>query len=107
MLESRRRRLVTLWLGLTLFQLVRLFAHGIDRLHPDPRPFAEPVTVDVNRAPVAVLALLPGIGRGRAEAIVLHRVRHGWFGTVDELAEVDGLGPGTVDALREYVHVAP
>jgi competence protein ComEA len=46
---------------------------------------------------------LPGLGRTRAAAVVLHRVRHGPFRTVDDLAQVDGLGPVTVERLRRHL----
>jgi competence protein ComEA len=51
---------------------------------------------------VAELCTLPGIGQKRAEAIVLHRVRHGWFQAVAGLCEVDGLGPETVAQLAAH-----
>lgn len=84
---------------------VRAFAGGL--LGPNPRhvPVLEAVTIDVNRAPLPELMALPGVGRTRAEAIILHRVRHGWFRGVEDLAAVDGLGPLTVEALRPFVRL--
>lgn len=45
---------------------------------------------------------LPGVGRVRAEAIVLHRVRRGPFRALSELAAVDGIGPKTAAAIVEH-----
>jgi competence ComEA-like helix-hairpin-helix protein len=58
--------------------------------------------VDLNRASVAELQVLPGIGAVRAEAIVLHRIRRGPFRRLEDLDEVDGIGHGTVAALRPH-----
>ena len=46
---------------------------------------------------------LPGIGRTRAAAVVLRRVRHGPFRVVEDLAVVEGIGSATVEGLREFV----
>jgi competence protein ComEA len=62
-----------------------------------------PVLLDPNRATIAELQALPGIGPARARAIVLHRVRHGWFRDLDALAAVDGIGPVTLAGLRPYL----
>ena len=69
-----------------------------------PPPF-RPHLVDLDTAPIAELAALPGIGPGRAAAIVLDRVRHGPFPRVDDLARVPGIGPATVEALRAHARV--
>lgn len=91
------------WAVLTFFYLGRLVIHGAAPA-PD-RPFATPRTVDLNRAGIPELMTLPGLGRTRAAAVVLHRVRHGPFRTVDDLAQVDGLGPVTVERLRRHLRV--
>jgi len=54
---------------------------------------------------VSALMALPGIGRSRAAEIVLYRVRHGAFGDVEQLVEVDGIGPETLARLRPFLEV--
>ncbi|NNE43177.1 MAG: helix-hairpin-helix domain-containing protein [Gemmatimonadetes bacterium] len=61
--------------------------------------------IDLNRAGPELLAELPGIGPAKAQAIVDLRETRGTFGSVDELEEVRGIGPRTVDRLRELVTV--
>ena len=51
------------------------------------------------------LQRLPGIGEKRAQDIVAYREEHGPFGTVDELDNVSGIGPGILKGLREYASV--
>jgi len=51
--------------------------------------------VDINSASVKELASLDGIGKSKAESIVLFRKGH-CFKTVDELSLVKGIGKKTV-----------
>lgn len=99
---SRRRLLLAAWALLCAGLGVRAFTGGILAAAPSgPGPWA-PARVDINRAGMAELCTLPGIGPKRAEAIVLHRVRHGWFRLVDDLGAVDGVGPDTVAQLAPH-----
>lgn len=61
--------------------------------------------IDLNTAGVADLERLPGIGSARARAIVEYRQEHGDFRSVDDLLNVDGIGPGILEKLRTYVTV--
>lgn len=62
-------------------------------------------TVDLNAATVAELDALPGVGPVTATSIVNWRETNGRFLTVDQLAEVDGIGPGRLAKIRDLVHV--
>lgn len=62
-------------------------------------------TVDLNAATVAELDALPGVGPVTAASIVSWRETNGRFATVDQLAEVDGIGPGRLAKIRDLVHV--
>jgi len=59
--------------------------------------------LDLNEADAAQLDLLPGIGPATAAAIVAYRDEHGPFASVDDLADVRGIGPAKLDALRGLV----
>lgn len=62
-----------------------------------------PRVLDVNLAGVHELSLLPGVGRVRADAIVLERIRNGAFRSLADLERVDGLGPATIHAIAPFV----
>ena len=65
---------------------------------------AEPV--NINTADAATLAArLNGIGESKAEAIVAYREEHGAFKSVDQLAQVKGVGLKTVERNREMLSV--
>lgn len=59
--------------------------------------------ININTSSAERLQELPGIGPALAERIVEYRQRHGSFSSIDELAEVSGIGAATVDELREWV----
>lgn len=66
----------------------------------------QPVTpLDLNAATAAQLETLPGIGPATAQAIVAHREANGPFSSVDGLADVRGIGPAKLDAIRALVTV--
>jgi competence protein ComEA len=62
-------------------------------------------TVDLNRAGQPQLEELPGIGPVTAQAILTWRQQHGRFTRVEELQEVDGIGPKTYAQIAPHVRV--
>src|SRR5439155_25661311 len=63
--------------------------------------------INVNRADLAELQKLPGIGPKLSQRIVDERTLRGPFKTVDELRRVPGICPKTVEKLRPHVAVGP
>lgn len=61
--------------------------------------------ININRANVAQLQSLNGIGPTKAEEIVKYRKSHGGFRTVDELVNVKGIGPKTLIKLKPHVNI--
>lgn len=61
--------------------------------------------LDLNTATVEQLDGLPGVGPVTAAAIVAWRQANGKFTSVDQLADVDGIGPARLEKLRPLVRV--
>lgn len=61
--------------------------------------------VDLNTATVEQLDALPGVGPITAAAIVAWRQGNGSFSSIDQLGEVDGIGPARLEKLRPLVRV--
>jgi competence protein ComEA len=61
--------------------------------------------VDLNTATVEELDALPGIGPVTAAAIVAWRDANGRFTSVEQLGDVDGIGPARLEKLRALVRV--
>ena len=61
---------------------------------------AAPTVVSLSTATVEQLDTLDGVGPATAEKIVAYRTEHGGFRSLDELAEVPGIGPKKLDGLR-------
>ena len=72
---------------------------------PRPAKGAPTAPINLNTATVEQLDTLPGVGPVRAAAIVAWRNAHGKFTSVDQLAEVDGIGAGRLEKLRPLVRV--
>ena len=83
---------------------VRAVAIGAALLLVAPAFAAEPL--DINEASKEELVALDGIGPVYAERIVDYRSEHGRFESVDELAEIKGIGEKTVATIRDKVAVS-
>ena len=77
-----------------LFSLVTGFAYA-----------NQPSAININTADVATLADLNGIGESKAEAIVAYREANGPFASVDDLANVKGIGARTVENNADRIAV--
>lgn len=67
---------------------------------------AEPAgPVDINTADSSELQRLHGVGPARAEAILELRSERGRFRSVDDLIDVKGIGPATLERIRELAVV--
>ena len=74
-------------------------AVSAEQANAAPAAVAEaPAAVNINKADAATLASqLKGIGPSRAQEIVRHREAYGPFASMEELGEVKGIGPATLE----------
>ncbi|MDQ7728338.1 ComEA family DNA-binding protein [Halomonas sp. SpR8] len=63
----------------------------------------EVAPINVNAADVELLAELPGIGPSRAEALIEEREANGNFESAEDLERVSGIGPATIDRMRDQL----
>jgi competence protein ComEA len=61
--------------------------------------------VNINTADVQALTKLKGIGTKKAEAIVAWRKANGAFKSVDQFADVKGVGAKTLEANRKNIRI--
>jgi len=61
--------------------------------------------VDINTANQADLESVKGLGPVKAKAIIEYRNKHGMFKSVEELANVKGIGAGILKRLGDQVSV--
>jgi competence protein ComEA len=69
------------------------------------KPTGATEVIDLNTATAEQLDTLPGIGPVTAAAIIAWRDANGPFTSVDQLGDVDGIGPARLDKLRDLVRV--
>lgn len=61
--------------------------------------------IDLNQATLEDLTRLPGIGLSLAGRIIEFRRRNGRFREIDDLLSVPGIGPATVEKIRNRVQI--
>jgi len=61
--------------------------------------------ININKADVATLATLPGIGPSKAQSILTYREENGHFQTIDDLKNVSGIGDKTFEKLKDAITV--
>jgi competence protein ComEA len=72
---------------------------------PGAAPGGTTTLINVNTATATELEALPGIGPVLSGSIVDYRTQNGPFTSVDQLDEVSGIGPVTLEKLRPLVTV--
>jgi comEA protein len=87
--------------------LALMFVVGIAGLSPATVSAAEPPaakvsveTIHLNQATAEQLQDLPGVGPALSERIISYRDQHGPFSSVDQLADVKGIGAAKLAKLK-------
>lgn len=95
-------RLLVMFLMLWSFQPVLAIAAD-----SESTPAADQqLSVDINTADAIRLAeALPGIGPAKAALIVQWRTQNGPFTQIDQLLQIKGIGPKTLEKLRDYARL--
>ena len=62
-------------------------------------------SININRAELTQLVALPQIGPVLAVKIVEHRNSVSSFASIEQIKEVDGIGPATFSAIKFYINV--
>jgi competence protein ComEA len=65
-----------------------------------------PQKIDINRAETWLLEALPGVGEVIAQRIVDYRATNGPFKRIEDLLKVSGIGPATLEMIRDYITVS-
>ncbi|MGB2739611.1 MAG: ComEA family DNA-binding protein [Cognaticolwellia sp.] len=85
-----------------LFTLISLPLHAVDvNETPEVISTQEIQVIDINKADIQTLALLKGVGKKRAMAIVAYRELHGEFSSVEDLLNVKGIGQKMLERNKE------
>lgn len=72
---------------------------------PEVPSETKPSFININTADQTMLESLPGIGPTKAKAIVDFRQKNGSFKRIEDLLKVPGIGPKTLDGIRDQIRV--
>lgn len=61
--------------------------------------------ININTADAAQLKQIPGIGDVRAGQIITYRQQHGPFQEIEDIKQIEGIGDGLLEQIREYIKV--
>jgi len=62
--------------------------------------------IDINRAEPWLLEAMPGIGELLAQRIVDYRSENGPFRRIEDLLKVSGIGPATLEKIKDFITVS-
>jgi len=76
-------------------------------LYIDESPFEQPqeTKININTASAEELQTLYGIGPVKAQAIIDYRNENGFFHSIEEIINVSGIGPKTLEKIRDEITV--
>lgn len=74
-------------------------AEGADSINPGYRTGK----ININKASLGELQLLPGIGEVKAGQIIEYREAHGNFDVIDEITNVPGIGIDTYERIKDLI----
>lgn len=77
-------------------------SQGVARPMPTSGP-SQAALVNLNTADQVTLESIPGLGPVKAAAILALRAEVGAFTSIDQLLDVSGIGPATLESIRPYV----
>jgi competence protein ComEA len=102
---ANRAGLVRQGIFVLMFLLSTALAFGGASVYAEDKPVeSAAAAVNINAADAATLAAqLSGVGPSRAEDIVRYRETYGKFASVEELAEVKGIGQSTLEKNRHLI----
>lgn len=66
----------------------------------------QPQKIDINRAEAWLLETLPGIGQSKAQAIIDYRQKIGGFRNINDITDVQGIGPAIYEKIKHLITVA-
>lgn len=84
-----------------------------DREGPSLSPITSPIPsqpsdlININLATQAELETLPSIGPVLAQRIISYREENGPFERIDDLQQVDGIGPTIFEKIKDYITIGP
>ncbi len=92
------------WIKHALFSVCLILGTLSVQAAETSKPAGNTVTaVNINTATTEQLSQLDGIGKAKAEAIILYRKQHGQFKSLDDITQIKGIGKAILDKNRSML----
>ncbi|MDD5435304.1 MAG: helix-hairpin-helix domain-containing protein [Nitrospira sp.] len=91
-----------------LFILLSLSSLQPNIIHAEPVENSHKAAVsviNVNTASAVEIAVIPGLGEKKSQAIIKYREKHGPFTKAEDLKKVGGIGNKLFEKIKPYVAV--
>ncbi len=62
-------------------------------------------SININKASIEQLSMLPGIGSKTAERILAYRRANGGFSNINQLLEIKGIGDSKFEKIKKYIFI--
>jgi competence protein ComEA len=110
-IETKRRIIVLLLFAVAVLAGALLFLVPVYQGDFVPLPevsgeLEQSARIDLNQADLETLCLLPGVGEVKARRILEYRQEHGPFASLQELDQVEGIGPKTIESWEGLAWVS-
>lgn len=94
-------------LAVATFLSIPILGYAAPKASSQPMVAAQTQTthalVNINTADAAVLEKVVGLGPAKAKAIVSYREKHGNFKSIDDLSNVQGIGPKLFEKVKAQI----
>ena len=96
---------VAVWIGALLF-LAPAYQGDFVPLPEVSEELEQSGRIDLNQADLETLCLLPGVGEVKAQRILEYRQKHGPFASLQQLDQVEGIGPKIIESWEGLAWVS-
>lgn len=84
----------------------KVFVSRVGQVSPESGQNSQEIKkVNLNTATIEELDKIPGIGEVIAKRIIFYREKHGKFRSVNELQEIEGIGPKKLEDIKDSVEI--
>ena len=79
--------------------------NNVESVYSSSSPVSSSAKININTANANMLQALPGIGPVLSERIIKYRNQNGFFGVIDDIKDVSGIGEKKFEGIKDLICV--